>query len=81
MKLVLVIPNRPPNKNSHCRFSDSVSLIDPIVLLVEPFDFEAKACNTPALQMISYEQWDKLSTACHTVGIVPPKLANASVVS
>ena len=47
-KPILVRSNRKPNIDNHCRFSDSVCLIDPEVLLLGPFDFAAKARNVPA---------------------------------
>ena len=54
-KPILVRSNRKPNIDNHCRFSDSVCLIDPEVLLLGPFDFAAKARNVPASQMVPYE--------------------------
>lgn len=80
-KPVLVRPNRTPDKIKHCRFSDSVSLVDPAVLLVGPFDFANKTKNVPASQIVPYEVWEKLSPACNTIGILPPKLANDPVLS
>ena len=78
---VLVRPSRSPNKDTHCRFSDSVCLSDPHILLVGPFDFKPRSHDTPASQIVPWEQWDKLSLACHAAGIVSPKLANDPVLA
>jgi len=80
-KPILVRPSRKPNIENHCRFSDSVCLLDPDVLLIGPFDFAAKARSVPASQMVTYEFWDKLSPVCNDAGLVPPKLANNPVLA
>ena len=75
-KPILARPNRSPNVNDHCRFSDLVALTNKNIFLVGPFDFESKSHT---LQIVSYKHWGKLSSACHAIGIVPPKLANDPV--
>ena len=50
-------------------------------MLVGPFDFADIAKSIPASQIVPYEQWDKLSPACNSIGILPPKLANDLVLS
>ena len=78
---VLVQPRRTPCLKKHCRFSNTVELLNEDVFLTGPFNFMPKPKGTPGGQMIDDEQRASLVSRCQAKGLVPPNLSFETVMA